>query len=213
MKLRTPSLFALVAAGAALSATAVAADSDIKKPAEDRREVVVSFRGGALMSPASSYRADAEAFGFTGLGNAGGGTIHAGYEIRDRLVLGVTYSHFTAKSVRRLSTLNLATSVLLGGIDYTIAHGRWGNEQHMRLFVDASLAAGMYFIDEKFDSKTRSVQGYGARVGGNVAILYHAVGLVIGFAYHASNATLSDLVGGKMEAAGFEVTVGVALRL
>ena len=207
--------FAVVAfaVAGALPTTARAGEADVKTAALGGREITVSIRGGALTSPASSYRADAEAFGFTGLGNAGGFTAQAGYEIHDRVVLGVTYSRFIAKSMRRLSTLSLEMSALLGGVDYTIARAAWGEKQRWRLLVNASLAAGAYFLDEKFDERTRSVQGYGVRVGADVAIFYRSVGFVLGFAYHGSQATLNDLIGGKMDAAGFEVTAGLAFRI
>ncbi|MBI3074280.1 MAG: hypothetical protein HYY84_19395 [Deltaproteobacteria bacterium] len=213
MYARVLSLVAAVSIGNVISTAARGAESDLHLPSEPRGEVTVSIRGGALTLPASTYRADAEAFGFTGLGNATGFTAHAGYEIRDRVVLGATYSRFTTKSMRRTSTLSLEMSALLGGVQLTIARAIWGEARHWRLLFDGSVAAGMYFLDEKFDSRTRSVQGYGVRVGADLGIFYRSAGFVMSFAYHGSDATLFDLIGGKMDAAGFEVTAGLALRI
>lgn len=150
---------------------------------------------------------------------AGGFAFEAGFELISRLSLMGSFRTMTdgvmTGSDTRLSLTSTAWIVdarwaflrasgpqgtLMGQIEAIAGVGRFTMTE---LLIDRALFDG---------TKTQSAVATGGRFGVDATGYVGGVGLVLGYAYLAAPARVSDRLGGKIDASGHELTFGLSAR-
>ncbi len=78
--------------------------------------------------------------------------------------------------------------------------------------IEGSLGGGRYWLDERFDGERRQAGGWGGRAGVSLTLYWRAIGYTIGYAYHLTEVSLDDGLGGTIGAGGHEFGGGLSVR-
>jgi hypothetical protein len=182
--------------------------------------ITVNLRGGGQIRRDRGYGDDAEAFGFGRIAQGGGGGLELYAAPWKRVSFGASFGGFSSSAKRDTTTLTLSSQAWLAHVRVT----PWrqilrAGQQAFLLELDADVAAGLYAMKRTYDDATlypssivASDRSGGLRVGVDVAGYWHAIGLVVGYAYAYAPARVTDRVGGAIQAGGHEFTGALSLR-
>lgn len=180
----------------------------------------VNFRGGGQFRRDTGFGDDAAAFGFGRVTQGGGANLELYWAPWKRWSFGLSFGGYSASATRTTATLTLSSQAWL-------AHGRFAFWRSVRragkelflLQLEADAAAGVYSVKRSFGDATQYSaelvdrdRSWGARLGLDASAYWHAVGLVFGYAYAYSPATVHDALGHGAQAGGHEITGALSLR-
>jgi hypothetical protein len=155
---------------------------------------------------------------------AGGGVVSAGVALFPRTTLAVSFAQFTNGVSEAETKLSLTSQRF--GADLKFAplffHGGGSSSvwESWSARLDLCAGVGYYVMREDyldravFDTTLTHVSHHvGGRFGIELAAYAGPLGAVIAYAYHLAPATVSDRIGGSIDAGGHEISIGLAVRL
>jgi hypothetical protein len=195
-----------------IALAALALMSSVTAAAADEERFSLELRGAGFDREDGGYADHAEVYGLSDPEVAGGGVVEAGVRFMPRLWLIASWSGFTTSGPRRLSELAVANQALLAQIGFTAYRGEFvSGEVPWWLRLDATAGGGLYTISDDLEGEGRTDRGPGARVGGQLAIGWKAIGVALSYGWHLTGVHLDDRVGGSIGAGGFEFGGGLRL--
>lgn len=178
----------------------------------DEERFSLALRGAGFDRDDGGYADHAEVYGLSDPEVAGGGVVEAGVRFMPRLWLLASWSGFTSSGARRLAELTVDNQALLAQIGFTAYRGEFASgEVPWWLRVDLVAGGGLYTISDELGGERHTGRGPGARVGGQLAVGWKAIGLALSYGWHLTGAHLDDRVGGSIGAGGFEFGAGLRL--
>jgi hypothetical protein len=212
---------------AAVAASLVAArDAAADEPQPDRASgetgpfrprFIGDLRAMALIRTDNNYFAHANTYSYSIDPGAGGVQLNLGAELLPRIAL-IASAHYAIDGADRDSAqLRLQSAALLGVARW--AFYRTGNDDW---HFDATLQGGFgrYAIKETYLDPAISPQTYeqddgawGGMAGLQASLTFSGFVAVAGYGFHYAPATVSDRIGGTVQAGGHELSIGLGVWL
>jgi hypothetical protein len=151
----------------------------------------------------------------------GGGIVSAGIVLLPRTTLSASFAQFTNGVSEGETKLSLTSQRFGADLKFAPLWFHGGKElwESWSVRVDLCAGAGYYVMREDyldravFDTTLTHVSHHvGGRFGIELAGYLGPLGFVIAYAYHLAPATVSDRIGGSIDAGGHEISFGFALR-
>ncbi len=193
------------------------ADKGDGTPAPFRPHFIGDLRAMALMRTDNNYFSHANTYSYSIDPGAGGVQLNLGAELLPRLAL-VASAHYAIDGADRDSAqLRLQSAAILGMARWSF----WrtgGDDWHF----DATLQGGFgrYAIKETYLDPAISPQTYeqddgawGGTGGLQASLTMSGFVAVLGYGFHYAPATVSDRIGGTVQAGGHELSVGLGVWL
>lgn len=186
-------------------------------PAAFRPHFIGDLRAMALMRTDNNYFAHANTYSYSIDPGAGGVQLNLGAELLPRVAL-VASAHYAIDGADRDSAqLRLQSAAVLGVARWSF----WrtgGDDWHF----DATLQGGFgrYAIKETYLDPSISPQTYeqddgawGGTAGLQASLTFSGFVAVAGYGFHYAPATVSDRIGGTVQAGGHELSIGLGVWL
>jgi hypothetical protein len=217
-------LAALAFAALALTgsrARADTAETDAAPAKAFRPQLLGDVRGMLLFRSNENYFQHTDTFRYGMPTVAGGVGLGAGVELVPRFALLVSAHYVVNGSDRGDAHLRLVSGAVLGLARWSFV--RVGEKEgEGKAFFDANLTGGFgrYVIRETYydtslspDQFHKDDGAYGGQVGVEAAITAFGFRASVGYAFHYAPATISDRIGGSVDAGGHELALGIGVRL
>jgi hypothetical protein len=148
----------------------------------------------------------------TGLGPSYGGLFEVGVEMYPRLSLVASYNYQHAGTHPGEGFQGLTSDALLAHLRYAVWR-RYSYNYRSMAQLQLSAGTGAWRLDGNTASAVHRSTSSGFRGGADLGFYCGVVGLVFGYGWTYAPAFISDSAGGRVEAGGHEVTIGLSLRL
>ena len=215
-----PVVFALVASLATereAAADEPQADRSDGTSAAFRPHFIGDLRAMALIRTDNNYFAHANTYSYSINPGAGGVQLNLGAELLPRLAL-VASAHYAIDGADRDSAqLRVQSAALLGMARWSF----WrtgGDEWHLDTTLQGGF--GRYAIKETYLDPAISPQTYeqddgawGGTVGLQASLTLSGFVAVAGYGFHYAPATVTDRIGGTVQAGGHELSIGLGVWL
>lgn len=152
---------------------------------------------------------------------AGGGIVSAGVALLPRTTLSLSFGQFTNGVQEGETKLSLTSQRFGADLKFAPLSVHGGKELWESWSARLELCAGVgYYVMREdyldravFDTNlTHASHHLGGRFGVEAVAYIGPLGLVIAYAYHLAPASISDRIGGSIDAGGQEFSIGLALR-
>jgi hypothetical protein len=184
-------------------------------------QVLGDVRGMLLLRSNENYFQHTDTFRYGMPTVAGGVGLGAGVELVPRFALLVSAHYVVNGSDRGDAHLRLVSGAVLGLARWSFL--RLGErEVDGKVFFDGNVSAGFgrYVIRETYydtslspDQFHKDDGAYGGQVGVEGAVTAFGFRASLGYAFHHAAATISDRIGGSVNAGGHELSLGIGVRL
>lgn len=207
-------------AAAALAIAATLTAGEARASFREAGAFTVNLRGGGQIRRDLGFGDDAAAFGFGRVMQGGGGGLELYFAPWKRLSFGLSFGGFSAAATRTTATLTLTSQAWLAHARAALWRSvRRAGKQEFLLQLEADAAFGVYSMKRTYEDGTlysaalvASDRSWGARLGLDASVYWHAVGLVFGYGYAYSPAAVHDALGHGAQAGGHEITGALSLR-
>ena len=189
--------------------------SDVAGPFRPR--FVGDLRAMALIRTDNNYFAHANTYSYAIDPGAGGVQLNLGAELIPRIAL-LASAHYTIDGADRDSAqLRLQSAAVLGVARWAF-YRTGGDDWHL----DATLQGGFgrYAIKETYLDPAIASQTYeqddgawGGMAGLQASLTLAGFSVVAGYGFHYAPATISDRIGGTVQAGGHELSIGLGVWL
>jgi hypothetical protein len=182
-----------------------------------RPHLVGDLRAMLLSRTDNNYFSHANTYAYSLDGSAGGVQLNLGAELLPRVALLASAHYLISGADRDAAHLRLQSGAVLGMVRWSFvragdenAHfdaalqGGFGRYLIKETYIDPAIAPTLY---EKSDGQ------FGGTVGALGTLTFSSFMAVAGYGFHYAPATITDRIGGTVQAGGHEVSIGVGVWL